>query len=1689
MNGQGGFIEGLLFLLHTASDVFWTLVATLMDLVRGAGPISCGIAVVIFVGLGYFISLLMQSRHNNTLSKKPDEPVNIFIQELLFTAPGLILWLIALPFILFFRLINGIGKSVSKSLDDRKKRKAEAAKKDEGMFGDLDDDEGVQESSPQPPTPDAVDEDADADEDEDEEESQEDDPVLAASLGPSFLGGAVVTGLLYIFGIVTEPLLRLQMGLSKGLPAWEFLIIGDRPELQWYLPLSEYPWMGGALTVGFWCFLWWQSARIIRLVLHKQVGANLVEDIADEDVLPYWRSWFGAPELYKPDDTYVRWARWLPMASVPFLIFSWISMAGDPYRMSPSMFAVSLLLAMSWAIHFSLEGIYRPDDEEEETEEEEQETIRANAWEQVLEDVTDRFQLRPPHIFEPPREIEPLAFSTIKPESEGIVSPLMTELLPEPGEFTHMQYVVLRTLSLLGYIHTDPPLPRGELDLGSSVAGQDEATGRHRNQIILAPEGMGKSTMAMLAACNHAIIHTRSTLIVTRDETRALSLFQNIRRSIEPSTLRWNIRERRVGGDLVNDLAQGIIPDIIVCSLRQLVINILDEPVTYAPFLENLGLIIIDDVESFCGAVETHAQLAFRRLLLRVNHLLGVKELGEEHAPMMLILGTDSMHDTPAWARTLCGVDAVARYFDYSNDEASEREAALKAYHGIAPIEEGKGGEKKKNAPPPGIQGHFHLIYRINDFRNADDEVLDIRDLIESCERNAVPWHYRPCGDIRRHVGRQRLHLRDEPKYHMESPLDAGVVILEGHWSEVRREIGRLRRAGADFSPIKREKREEESLVEGKKKKKKKKKKPPTVPIAIVTVIDRDEEMALTEFNQQSTLADSLSTLPRPVVRPPVGRMVLEHLSAEMTSNWVEVGDVLEIFGNATARTLTHLADAGMLMSEERVDLHPDIQLYDNRVYVRATSRALGDGRRHIGLLPPKVSQVELPSGDSVHVRDRTNLNIIDFADGESARHVFYPGRIFEHAIGRFVVVGYGVDDDEQEERDEGDVVTHDVLVEPFLGEGLSSPRRRLWVYHCDEEAAMERHLAPYHPAVGPPPRVFPDELPQMEPVLIGDFPVATSMSRVCCVIEHVATYRLGERHGEVRQRIIADPEIERKHLRPVATMALGLFPNPEVDFELDDDPPKLRLEEARLIAAAMRAVLPSMYRGADFSLEVGIQIDEHSPDADHVFTESEGFFFFDPQPGGNGAARALHRDGVELLLRLCRVYIERVLYHDRLRARYDYWGDESEIVAGQADGAPEASDARGTWFVDLESLGIEGGEQGGEGSGGEERTASPGSAIRQRDRDIRKRALIWLDSRLRPEGSLSGGRRVGNYGSGSEEGEGDISDIGRCWYSKVGTVTDLLWTKHRWRLDEAGGEAMADVGFDRDTAAESRFFGPESPGLKPFLKTMSEQLQNPGFMLSDQTVWGAARPLWVMDSGMDVPVGTDGELVLSQPMRDHQLFASAIAAHDFEALEPLALLLEERSWTDTDTLQGRYDLVDYVTRFVQGIPSTGLSDPRHGARPPVHTLLHRIGDADSKSLVLAILLRHCGFDTGLFVSLESKSAMCAVALLEGGAGEEGDPEEIVANVQQWREQVGLKGEDLLWGELPSRPGGPERPLQLYLPVDPVRDLAPGQFRIEKPEQWAFMPLAPVWFKAGVYEKIEEEEAEKKKAAEEGGAS
>ena len=1708
--GERTWLEALLATLRLLVELFWIVASWLFDLMRDLGPLSAGAIILAMLAMHWGLARLMQWRLNTKLSQAPDEPVNLILHELLFTLPVLIVLLILSPLLLLLLAMRNAALALKGAL----KRKKKPSPQDDPSHASP----GASASPPlraQPGQAPSDQEDKDKDKDKDEDEDAQEHPpgpVLVATLAPSLLFSAIALAGLYVLGLLTEPLLRLQLGLSPGSPAWEFWIIGGRPELQWYLPLSRYPWQGAALVGLFWITLWVWLARLGRLLLYKRLGVNLIHAYHDPSTLPWWRDLVGAPELWRVHDTYSRWAKWMPLVAAPLLAGGWLSMAADPYRMSPSMFILASLLALSWWIHLRLEGLLR-EPEPEQPPEQELAPIVAHAWPQVLDDLKRRLHIQDPPLFEPPRRVEPLAHSQVALEREGVLSPMLTELVPSPHKLTHMQHVILRDLSLQGYVHTDPPMPRGELDLRAAPSsGVEDRSGlRHRNQIVLAPEGSGRSSLAMLAACNHAIIHTRSSLIITRDNDRAERLFAMMRSRIEPSTLRWNIRERRVGADLVNDLAQGIIPDIIVCSLHQLVVNVLDEPQTYSPFLQNVGLIILDDVEDFAGPVELHAQLALRRLNLRLRELLGVAQLGEHAAPMMLILGADSMQEMPAWARTLCGVDAVSRYFDYSNEEASARDAAMMAFHGIQSDAspqltshakpdaaaqhkpDAKPNPKPKQASPSAsVEGRHHVIYRLHDLRDADDQSLDVRDVIESCERLSVPWHYRPCGDERRHLGRARLHLRDEPKLYVHDPAEAGVIFLEGCYSEVQRELRRLNRAGIAYSPLKQaakpEDDEDNPLLSSKKRKKAPE---PSIPIALITLIDRDEEMALTELNAQSNLAMSLLTLPRPIVRPPTGQVVHEHMAAELTNTWLEVKDVLDIFGNPSARTLMRLADHNMLMSERRVDLHPDVQQYEHRVYVRATSRALGaptraQRRAEAGrqpILPPKVAQVELPSGDSVAVRDRTNLTIVDRADSASAGYVYYLGRIFQNAMGRFVVVGRGAEEDDEDasqaQRDDAHQGAQDILVEPFLGEGISSPRRRSWFKYLEESPASASLSAPTSSA-----RTTEELLreldegfaPAIEPVLIGRFPIGTALARVECATRHIATCRLGPSLHELRQRTVYDPVASRRHQpATMQTIALILYPNPEVDFVTEEPAPTLAMEEARLIASAMRAVLPSMYRGASSSLEVALHVRRERPGPEDPLTARDGFFLFDPSPGGNGAARALHRDGVELLLRLCRVYIERVLYHDRLRARYDYWGDEVEIMTDSGDSgearplSEDSLNVTGTWFVDLSNLNspvVRAGDA-------VERSAS--THLRLHDQEVRRRALIWLDSRLRPEGSLAGGRALGKYGSGNEEGEGDPSDIGRCWFSRGGGVTDLLWAKHRWRLDDEGAEAMADLGFDRDTAAASRYLTAQSPSLEPWLKPLSEQLQHSGFILpEDSRVWGSPRPLWAWSAGQDEPSRTD-EALLEGPLQDYQLLIGAVAALDFKPLKPLAYLLRSRSGAHIDTVEGRYALIHYLAKFVQGIPSTAPTQPRGAGRTPVHTLLHRLGDCDSKSLILAILLRHCGVNSGLFVSLEGRSALCAVAALEGSADKGGDAARAQQSVAAWREMMGLEQESLIWADLPQRPGGPKGPIELYVPVDPMSHQRPGLARLDQPQQWAFVPLAPVWFRIGAEQDEDDE--------------
>ncbi|HEX3128826.1 MAG TPA: hypothetical protein VH394_15955 [Thermoanaerobaculia bacterium] len=1125
-------------------DGFWGALAAAFAALQGVGPGKTGLAVLLLAVVGALGAWGLQRRLVQLLQADPRRPVRWLSLEAPFTLPGLI-WL---PFAILITWVRRLAAL----LGAKKKGKPEKA-----------------------------------------EEKPE--PLLVAALGPSFLLGGLGAAVLYVLARAAGPLLRKRMGLPPGSAVWQEIFLG-RPELRPFLPLEQSPWLAGLVAVVVWAMVAWWCARIARLVFYNALGRNLAADREDQGVLPLWRSWMGAPALHRPAPSYSEWSAWVVACAFPLLAWAWLSLSGKPWRVEPGPFAVAFVLWLSWAVHLFLKGVERISAGEAK---EEAPAAKANGWPEVLA----WLEIAAPEPVEPPRLVEPLQLSGLPPETDGVISPLALELLPEPRRLTGMQRTVLSDLSLQAFVHVDPPARHGELELEGlrEEAVRDRSGLRHRNQVVLAPEGTGKTTLALLAAANHALVHTRSTLVVARDDAHEEELWHRFRAAVEPSTVRWNLRVRRAGADLLADLGRGILPDVVVCSLHRLVVQVLGNAESFAPFLKTLGLIVVDDTESFCGPVEVHAQLAFRRLAARLDRLLGLAEMGEpgeRSAPQLLVLAADSMHDLPAWAKTLVGADAVTRDFTRSLEEMEERETAERAAKGLA-------GETKAPEPP---KGKHHVVHRLDDLRPAAGEKIEAARLVEACEQLAVPWCYRPCGDRRRRLGRLPLRLAEEPNWSVESPEDACVVLLEGSWSDVRRERLRLRRAGARFRGTS-----------------------DPGPIALVTLVDPDEEAAFGETGPEA------EKLPRPILRPPSGRTVQAHLSADLIQHWLEVAEVVEVFGHASATVLRRLSRGGLLLTDRRTDVHPEVYGYVRKVYVRALARATAPvvgTRAAEPLLALPVAQVERVSPEAVAVRDRTRpAEPLAQVDAGAAGFLYYPGRIFTDARGSFVVVGRAADEVLEDGTPLG---RDDVLVEPILGDGLSTPRRRIECRLLGSDPEI-RTVAP-------------------EPVLLGRFPLQVGLVALEARPRHVATYRLGAARRDVRQRLMRGDD----RANALRTAALAVWPNPNLG---SGEAPRLTFGGARLLAAALRCLLPSVVRGAAESLEVAIHV-EGTPGPDHELGPEEALLVFDLDEGGNGAARALHRDGLEPLLRLCRRLLERIPDPDRLQVLHDHWADEAEILA-----------------------------------------------------------------------------------------------------------------------------------------------------------------------------------------------------------------------------------------------------------------------------------------------------------------------------------------------------------------------------------------------------------------------------------------
>lgn len=1118
-------------------------------------------------------------------------------------------------------------------------------------------------------------------------------PVLIATLGPTFLLSGVGTAVVYWLARLAEPFFAEAFSHEGPYPYWESKLLSSLLALDpppGIFPLVDHPKVALILCLLFWTAFWWTYGNLLRGLVYR---ADLQRNLASrrETALPLWTSWFGVKELARAGEAYRGWAAWLVTASILLTVGAGMTLnlasnsdaavvpgtSDQAVQVSPSALVVALILVLSWLLHLHLKGKdSRPGLKSRRAATAQPDEVPG--WKEVVEKLTERYRLPPPE-FRSERPLVAPAF-TVAAESLQALSPLVPELLQEPEQSPEiqlkpplnvMQAKVLESLSLFGYVHLQPPTTGDVLELSSSGPGavEDRSGLSEHHQIVLAPEGSGKTTLAMLAAANNTLVHARATLLITRSEEQAKELQLRFQEAVEPSTVRWNLRFRRMGKDFAADLSRDIVPDIVISSLHELTTGILDNAEVYADFLRNVGLVVVDDVESFAGAVEIHAQLAFRRLRLLFRQVSEVEQLGEANAPLMLILGVDSMKEMAAWAKSLCGVQAVVRAFPAAVAET---------------------GESEDSAAKEDARQQKWLPF--SELRTHQGRQLSVPEVVAACEAAGVPWCYRPCGDGRRHRGRGPLLLEQEPEHATTSPRDACVIFLDGRWSEVRRELQRSPWAGYQSG------RQE---------------------VVVLVLVDPDEALACgaldpdlgfesSHDHARPDLAEELIALPLPVVRSPSSHVLQSHLLSDLVQNWFEVKDLVGTFEAPVAHRLRYLQSQGMLLTEERSDVQAALKEYEAKVYVRALAASLAideagssanDGIIDFPLLD-KVRQVELVASSAVTIRNRADHTQLRTVEADSAAWIYYPGRIFEDSRGRFVVVG----------RARRGNRLGAIEVEPVLHDDFSSPRR--WFERIEQDTSSREDLpvatSPDSPAQS---EAHGYALYEKEPVLLGRHSIELGLVAIELKLHSLAVFRLDKLTFEVRAREIhaqrAKSEFPPEQLN---TIAVSLFPNPQ---ESSSSAPKLLLAEARLLTALLRFILPLIYRNVQDRLEVALIFP--GQDGDKKLTgpwnselENEAaIYLFDLHQGGDGTARALYRDGVELPLRFCRHFVATDVDVERIFRLHGHESSLQEVKAPQ--GGPEAVQSTDDEPED-EAL-----------------EAWPWP-------EIRAGLLAWLDSRLHPE-------------------------------------------------------------------------------------------------------------------------------------------------------------------------------------------------------------------------------------------------------------------------------------------------------------------------------------------------------------------
>ena len=163
-------------------------------------------------------------------------------------------------------------------------------------------------------------------------------------------------------------------------------------------------------------------------------------------------------------------------------------------------------------------------------------------------------------------------------------------------------------------------------------------------------------------------------------------------------------------------------------------------------------------------------------------------------------------------------------------------------------------------------------------------------------------------------------------------------------------------------------------------------------PVAVIAQYEDFEYELFTKSPKTPEQMNDVQRFPLPLVRK-AGHWVLRtHLASDIVRFWLEVEDLVRVFGVDSGHIVQRLQVNNLLMLESNRVINEMASGYSKNVVVRAKRTALPRSRSDIkkSHLPLPLGSVEVASHQIVEIFDQSSSRVIDKVDLNSAVLKYY---------------------------------------------------------------------------------------------------------------------------------------------------------------------------------------------------------------------------------------------------------------------------------------------------------------------------------------------------------------------------------------------------------------------------------------------------------------------------------------------------------------------------------------------------------------------------------------------------------------------------------------------------------------------------------------------------------------------------